>query len=162
VVIDPSYCADDVDATAILAHRSALLRDGTRAVQAALAGGLDRITSPSLRKALSADADAATVAVLADAGRDQYIAPTAYGEMSRTRELLIRRTRPALALYSNAAAATRERLVTVGAQVLPTIETWEGTSHWLHLEDPERFAALVAHWYDSAVRTRPSTPSSTP
>lgn len=162
VVIDPSYCAVGIDAVDVGAHRAELLQHGRRAVRAALAIGLDRIDSATLRETLRADADAATISVLADARRDQYIAPTAYGELTRTRELLLRRTLPALTLYSNVAAAARERAATVGAAVTPTVETWEGTSHWLHLEDPDRFAALVRRWYDLAVRTRPARPSRSP
>jgi pimeloyl-ACP methyl ester carboxylesterase len=82
----------------------------------------------------------------------------AIGRRSVARTFLRGRTCPRFAIYRSVTLAAFEReLPTEAGDV---IEVWEGAGHFLHIEQPERFAGVVADWLDRLpARTSPAASS---
>jgi pimeloyl-ACP methyl ester carboxylesterase len=61
-------------------------------------------------------------------------------------EYLGRRRAPILAIYAGAGAATSEWDRALDHGPLDEIQVWKGNGHFLHQEQPQRFAAEVRRW----------------
>lgn len=125
------------------ARLSRLRRGGTGSVLAELANGIAQVADHELRTSITEAAHLADPSFLADCFDDEYLTTTSIGIRSRTATVLARRSIPTLALYSTESAAAFERECT-GSET--TVQTWPGTSHWLHLEDADRCGDLVTAW----------------
>ncbi|MBF8185499.1 alpha/beta hydrolase [Nonomuraea sp. K274] len=73
-----------------------------------------------------------------------YVTAGAFGTRRTAEKFLARRACPALSLHSLPKAATWESAIPAppGSRVV----TWPGTGHFLHLERPAAFAALLTQW----------------
>lgn len=146
IVVEPAYGAPD--------GREAMRRWAERIEStghASLTGFFDEagagLSQPD-RAALHADLLATPVPVIASYLRSEYVDPEAIGLMPATARVASGRIRPVFAVHSSAEGAERESMLPhpSGSQT----DLWLGYGHFLHLEDPHRFAELIAAWMRGA------------
>ena len=148
VVIDPAYGHPDDDLPRLHKWLARIRAQGHEPVIRFAEEAFSELTSPGLRGSVLRDITRTPVHVLASYLESAYIADGAIGMASQSRLFLARRTRPVLAVYSNVPGAIFERsLANKGVRV----ELWLGHGHWLHLEEPARFARLMSSWSDATL-----------
>lgn len=144
VVIDPAYGADDAEMRQCPAVLADLRTRGTDAgvdfVDRAFAGALGSALHESARTRMSHTPGP----VLADLYESMYLSPGSIGSGQAARAFLPTIGKPCLSLYSTEYAADFAR--SIGWPPGSAIEVWPGTTHYLHQEDPARFAKLVRTW----------------
>ncbi|WP_223166822.1 alpha/beta fold hydrolase [Nonomuraea sp. SYSU D8015] len=136
-VIDPAYGADE-DEERLFAARLAALRAGGAAA-AVRQLGADALP-PDVRDQLLATPGH----VLAACYEGMYLTDEAFGTRRAAEKYLARRPCPVLSLHARAEPAAWESAIP--APPGSRVETWPGTSHFLHLERPAAYAALLAQW----------------
>ncbi|MFT4261915.1 MAG: alpha/beta hydrolase [Nocardioides sp.] len=141
VVIDPSYGADESEMAGTSARLEDYRRHGGLTPARGIAGGFAARANPSLLLSAQHALLCAQPRALSELFESNYLAPGAVGAEPGTRAWLGQRTVPTLALFPSEYRA-RVDLAAGGASV----EVWEGAGHFLHQEQPERFAALVRAW----------------
>lgn len=150
IVIDPAYGSDSTPAeNASWADRIEI--GGHEVVREFFQSAVGhRMPLPDRKRVLD-DVAATPADVIARYLRSEYAQADSIGLRARTEEAVKRRTRPVLAVHSTPSAAERESRLwsPEGSRV----EVWEGHGHYLHLEDPKRFARSVAAWSDARVTT---------
>jgi pimeloyl-ACP methyl ester carboxylesterase len=144
VVIDPAYGHPDGDRPALEEWAGAIERAPSATVEAFVDGAFGPSTPPQVRTAVLHDLRATDPAAFVTYLRSEYLDPDAMGLESASAAVLSRRTRPCLAVYSTATAAAFERRIGTA-----NILVWPGHGHYLHLEDPARFAGDLRAWLDA-------------
>lgn len=138
-VIDPAYGADDAEVERCPDVLADLRQRGTEAglefADRALAGS-------ALHEAVRAQMARTPGPVLASLYESMYLAAGSIGARAATRAFVPRLTRPCLSLYSTEYAADFARSLTWPPD--STIEVWPGTTHYLHQQDPHRFAEFLS------------------
>ena len=143
VLVDPIYGNEDERVDQVLA----LLRgdSGNGRQAAGFGGGFYGDATPSFlpvwhrRRAAGVPAHVATGCIAGLFDGEQPI-----GRRSVAREYLRGRQAPRLAVYRDAELAQLER--ELPGTPHDRIEIWSGAGHFLHVEEPERFNALVLDW----------------
>jgi pimeloyl-ACP methyl ester carboxylesterase len=148
VVIDPAYGSESTrEEAATWADR--IDRDGHVAVRDFFASALGERMSADDRANILHDVDHTTSDVIAAYLRSEYSEDDSIGLRSQTELAAALRRRPVLAIHSTPRGAEYEAALPSprGSQV----QQWPGYGHYLHLEDPTRFAASVAAFAESLV-----------
>ncbi|MFB2587057.1 alpha/beta fold hydrolase [Herbiconiux liukaitaii] len=150
VVIDPAYGSDSTqEKAAIWADR--IDRDGHVAVRDFFESALGERMSADDRANILHDVDHTASDVIATYLRSEYSADDSIGLRSQTGLAAALRSRPVLAIHSTPHGAESE--ATLPAPEGSRVEQWPGYGHYLHLEDPSRFASSVAAFAKSLVST---------
>ncbi|CAM3733307.1 alpha/beta fold hydrolase [Occultella aeris] len=144
VVIDPAYGHPDGDRAALQEWARAIEKAPSATVEAFVDGAFGPSTPAEVRAAVRDDLRRCDPTAFGTYLRSEYLDPDAMGLESASTAILARRSRPTLAVYSTATAAAFERR-TGTADIL----VWRGHGHYLHLEDPARFAGDVRRWLDT-------------
>lgn len=141
VVIDPAYGADPAVAPEMRAWAERVERDGHVAVDPFFAAAS---AVPSVQARVEADLLATPADVIARYLRSEYVDPDAVGLFPQTLVVAGRRRRPVLALHSRREGVAAEEALPrpAGSRIV----RWHGHGHFLHLEAPERFVALLDGW----------------
>ncbi|MGN9837810.1 alpha/beta fold hydrolase [Nonomuraea sp. H19] len=137
VVVDPAYGADAEEERLFAGRLAALRADGAAAAVRQL--GADALP-PAVRDQLLATPGH----VLAECYEGMYVTAEAFGTRRAAETYLAGRRCPVLSLHSLPEPAAWESAIPAppGSRVV----TWPGTGHFLHLERPEAFAALLTQW----------------
>ena len=151
VVVDPAYGADRAEAEGMNVWADEIAHSGADALEAFFASGFGRLPQ-SARDAVLADLRATTPAVLASYLRSEYLDAGAIGLFDATATVAARRSRPVFALHSSVRGADVEHALRPPTGSV--VRQWNGHGHFLHLEDPARFAQELAAWLD--IRKQPS------
>ncbi|WP_163544192.1 alpha/beta fold hydrolase [Occultella kanbiaonis] len=144
VVIDPAYGHPDGDRAALEEWARAIEKAPLATVEAFVDGAFGPSTPAEVRAAVRDDLRRCDPAAFVMYLRSEYLDLDAMGLESASTAVLARRSRPTLAVYSTATAAAFERRAG-GADILVR----PGHGHYLHLEDPVRFAADLRTWLDT-------------
>jgi pimeloyl-ACP methyl ester carboxylesterase len=143
-VIDPAYGADDAEIERCPEVLADLRQRGSQAgvefVDRAFAGS----TATALHRAARDQMSRTPGPVLSDLYESMYLAPGSIGARPATRAFLPTIGRPCLSLYSTEYAASFARSVTW--RTGSAVEVWPGTTHYLHQEQPARFAEFLRRW----------------
>ena len=143
VVVDPAYGADESEAASMRTLAAAIRSAGPRALVDFFESGFGVLGSQE-REGILADLQATHADVLASYLESEYLAADAIGFLEATTAVARRRVRPLLAFHSSEHGAGIER-----ALLPPTgsvVRRWDGHGHFLHLEDPARFALETKLW----------------
>ncbi|MBZ2199449.1 alpha/beta fold hydrolase [Occultella gossypii] len=151
VVIDPAYGHPDGDRAALEEWAGAIEKAPSATVETFVEGAFGPSTPTDVRTAVLDDLHGCDPAAFVTYLRSEYLDPDAIGLESASVGVLARRTRPTLAVYSTATAAAFDRRT--GAT---DILVWPGHGHYLHLEDPARFAGDLRSWLDTLGSIAPS------
>jgi pimeloyl-ACP methyl ester carboxylesterase len=143
VVIDPAYCSDETR-EAMDAWAERIEREGIPAVRGFFAAASGTRMSADDKRQLLQDVEATTAQTISSYLRSEYTSTDSIGLMERTVGAAARRVRPTLALHSTTTGEECER--TLWQPAGSHVEHWPGHGHYLHLEDPARFAATLADW----------------
>ncbi|GAA2899663.1 hypothetical protein GCM10010517_65200 [Streptosporangium fragile] len=137
VVVDPAYGADAREELLFAGRLAALRADGA----AAAVRQLGTLPGPVRDRMLATPGH-----VLTRCYEGMYLVPGAFGTRPAAEEYLAGRACPVLCLRSRPEPAAWESAVPApsGSRVV----TWPGTGHFLHLERPHAFAALLSDWLD--------------
>ncbi|TMR08996.1 alpha/beta hydrolase [Nonomuraea turkmeniaca] len=132
VVVAPAYGADEAEERLIPGRLAALRADGA----AAASRQLGPLPAPVTEQLLATPGH-----VLAECYAGMYTRPGAFGVRRAAERYLARRTCPVLAVHNVPEAARWE----AGLPAHPgsTTVVWPEAGHFLHLEQPQRFADLV-------------------
>lgn len=143
VVLDPAYGAAASDAASMAILEDAIRSSGPGALVDFFESGFGQLDADN-RETILADLHATGSGVLASYLRSEYLDPDSIGFRPSTEVAAALRTRPLLAIHSSERAAGIER------ELLPppgsVVQLWHGHGHFLHLEDPERFAHVAVNW----------------
>lgn len=143
IVVDPAYGASANSRSEMSAWADQIDADGHAAIEGFFQDAGARL-SESDRRRIRSDLLATSPGAIAGYLRSEYVDEGAIGLLPASARVAAERRRPVLAVHSTMEGLARE-------QVLPSprgsrIDVWAGYGHYLHLEDPVRFAALVTDW----------------
>ena len=143
VVLDPAYGADADTRSEMAAWADDIASNGHAAVDGFFAEAIAGLAAAD-RERLRADLLATSPDTIARYLRSEYVDEDAIGLLPASARAAAMRTRRVLAVHSSLEGLARE-------QRLPSprgsrIDVWQGHGHYFHLEDPERFASLLADW----------------
>lgn len=148
VVVDPAYGAAESSRAGMSEWASEIESDGHAAVRTFFESALGQNLAQVDADRILADLSATEPADIASYLRSEYLEPGSIGLDPDTRLAAAHRTRPVLAIHSSAAAADYEEGLPAPAG--SRVERWPGHGHFLHLEDPYRFAesirSVTASW----------------
>ncbi|GFJ95035.1 hypothetical protein Prum_086770 [Phytohabitans rumicis] len=156
VVIDPAYGATGSEADRFAERLGELNAGGAEAAVHGMAGAFRPSTPAWLRTWLVRQMLGTPGHVLAQAYAGMYLAPDAFGERSAAEAYLARRTCPALCVASLPEPAAWEARQL--RHPLSTTVVWEGTGHYLHMERPAEFVAVLRRWLVTTMVAGPVTP----
>jgi pimeloyl-ACP methyl ester carboxylesterase len=146
VLVDPVYGVDDEQIAPVLK----MIKQAPHSVAA---GSFQTFYGPNTppwlpvwhgRRILATDE-----AVIRDALIGLYEGDEGIGRRVIGEKYLRRRKAPTLAIYAGASASTAEWDRTLGHGEHDQIYDWPENGHFLHQEDPERFAREIRHWMKS-------------
>ena len=149
VLVDPQYGHDD----AILGPAVEAVRADPHGFATAAFGSFYTDLTPAwlrtwhLRRVLSTPAE-----VVAGTFAGLYDGDEGLGRRALSQGYLNRRNVPTFAVYATAALAAYEESLPHGRR--DEIAVWDGHGHFLHQEDPDRFAAAVRTWLNRLPATR--------
>lgn len=143
VVIDPAYGPSASEKEAMEAWASHIDRNHPAALTQFFAEALAGLDSETVDNAMD-DLSRTPSHVVSSYLRSEYVDEDAIGLEPSIRAAAARRIRPVLAVHSNSSAAAFERSLV--APPGSRVDEWPGFHHFLHLEDPRRFAALLDRW----------------
>lgn len=146
VVIDPAYGADAGSRAEMAAWADEIEAAGHAALRGFFAEAGKGVAGEDLRR-IEADLRATSPEVIVRYLRAEYLDDDAFGLLPGSARIAALRSRPVLAVHSTQAGVDRER--TVPSPAGSRIDLWEGCGHYLHLEHPARFAALLTEWAES-------------
>ncbi|WP_374205457.1 alpha/beta fold hydrolase [Microbacterium sp. C5A9] len=143
VVIDAAYAGDPASRSQMARWAAAIERDGLPRVSKFFALATRGMPPDAARRVL-ADVNETTPAVIASYLRSEYVDPDAIGLSPATQGAARSRRKPVLSLHSTHDSMRREAsLVTPPGSAS---NLWDGHGHYLHLEDPTRFARVLLDW----------------
>ncbi|QFR02026.1 alpha/beta hydrolase [Streptomyces phaeolivaceus] len=144
VALDPAHGADEAEVARIPARLAAYREHGARAAASFVAGAFSAQAPPGLRTAHLRTVLGTPDHVIAQAYAGMYTDPGAVGARPASEAFLLRRTQPALTVWTSAEAAEWER----GTLRVPgsRVEHWPCTGHYLHEERPDRTTRLIRDW----------------
>jgi len=142
VVVDPAYGAFD-DREAMMRWAQRIASGGHRALRAFFVEAGAGLPAAD-RAAMLADLRATPIPVIVSYLRSEYLDADAIGLMPASARIAARRVSPVLSLHSTLEGVQRERRLPhpPGSRT----DAWLGNGHFLHLQDPRRFARLVDGW----------------
>ena len=147
VMVDPAYCADAREISQAPARlRDLECRGALSAAEFAEGAFLDGRPA-ALQRAVVSQMLATPGPVLASLYASMYLEPDSLGPIPAARAALERLRMPVLSVHSTPEAAARAQEVRWpnGSEVV----VWSGVGHYLHLERPAEFGALVRDWWQS-------------
>jgi pimeloyl-ACP methyl ester carboxylesterase len=151
VVIDPAYGMPDDEAVTIETWADEIEQRGVAALLPFFESAFSARTPESVRERVLADVTATPPGAMAGYLRSEYLGPRAIGTARTAATWLRRRVAPLLVLHSTAAGA---RFSTAGAGPHTEVHTLPGHGHYPHLEDPDRFCALLGRWLGAVAGQR--------
>ncbi|HWI30059.1 MAG TPA: alpha/beta hydrolase [Microbacterium sp.] len=143
IVVDPAYGGSAAERSAMKSWAHDIEERGHESVDEFFRSALGGLNGADRERVVRDLADTPGW-VIAAYLRSEYLDAEAFGLLPRSAEVAGLRTKPVLALHSTSEGVERERRIP--APPGSRIDLWSGRGHYLHLEDPERFAALVAEW----------------
>lgn len=143
VVIDPAYAGDATSRQEMENWAAQIELLGLPSVSDFFADATIGMAPADAARVLE-DLRATDPAVIASYLRSEYVDSDAIGLNPVTARIARQRCRPVLSVHSTRESVQREAH-------LPTSpgsksEVWKGHGHYLHLEDPQRFVALLDDW----------------
>lgn len=144
VVIDPAY-AGDHSRSEMAAWADRIARDGHPEVRGFFESATAGLTASDAEQILS-DLRQTAPAVIASYLLSEYVDDGAIGLNPATPLAAAGRRRRVLSVHSTEASAQREASLPLPAGSESQI--WRGSGHYLHLEDPDRFVAVLDGWRD--------------
>jgi pimeloyl-ACP methyl ester carboxylesterase len=144
VVIDPAYGAEPSVVDEMHTWAGEILDQGHRAVLGFFTQALGNDVPSDVRARVLDDVRATPSGVIARYLLSEYVDDGALGIAPNTLSTAQRRVSPVLALQATADGVRRESALPAPAG--SRIERWRGLSHFLHLEQPRRFAELLESW----------------
>jgi pimeloyl-ACP methyl ester carboxylesterase len=155
VVLDPAYGAVGDEVAGQAADRAALWARGGEAAARQLADAYTEQTPAWLAVSTRRLLLGTPAHVLAAAYEGMYTVPDAIGNRDATEKYLARVRQPSLAIFASRSRAGWYRALP--AHPLSDVECWPGAGHYLHQEQPARFAATLERWRAAALKARVST-----
>lgn len=138
VVIDPAYGAPTSTRDEMSDWAARIESIGHAAVEEFFGDAVGSSLDPALAERIRADMRATPASAIASYLRSEYTDADALGLMDATIRAVSARQRPVLAIHSREDAARREESLPRPAG--SRVQHWPGFGHFLHLQDPERFA----------------------
>lgn len=148
VVIDPSYGADATEMAEAPARLTVYRTDGGLSAAQVIAAAFSTRADTALLIAAQHALLSSHPRALADLFESNYLAEGAVGAEAAAHVWLARRQTPTLAFYPS---ARRARLDLDAPEA--RVEIWDGAGHFMHQEQPERFAQTVLAWTDEHSKT---------
>ena len=144
VVVDPAYGALPKEMAGAPSRAADLRAQGAAAAVAFVDAVFAQHPGSPVHQAVREQMARTPGSVLADLYTSMYLAPGAAGSVPGARAAVEALRQPLLSLHSQpgAAATSRSLPSAPGSRV----EVWPGTSHYLHQERPDEFAALLVEW----------------
>lgn len=152
IVVDPAYGAPESSRSRMADWASEIRagdRDGLRDFFASAIG--PRLPAAD-RVKIFEDLLATDSATVADYLLSEYVDDDAIGLADATRRVAAARALPVLAIHSTLEGAEHES--SLPAPAGSVVEHWQDHGHFLHLEDPARFADTVVAWIEHLDRSR--------
>jgi len=149
VVIDAAYAEEASVRQEMAAWADDIERVGHASVSEFFASATTGMSPADAAQVLD-DLRATDPAVIASYLRSEYVDPDAIGLNPMTAEIARLRRKPVLSFHSTAQSVEREASLMTPAG--SRSELWHGHGHYLHLEDPDRFARRLLQW-KTAVET---------
>ncbi|WP_185278589.1 alpha/beta fold hydrolase [Leifsonia shinshuensis] len=149
IVIDPAYAAEDHQLMPMIEWAAQINQAGPSALAEFFAESFGPALSGPDRERILNDLSATPASVISSYLRSEYVDADAVGLWTQTFRAAKRRTRPVLAFHSTLERALQERALPAPAG--SDIRVWDGAGHFLHLEDPIRFASDSARWAEITV-----------
>lgn len=143
VVIDPAYGADASTRQDMSVWADRISGEGHQAVMDFFRSASEQVAEPTGQRILE-DVLATAPDVIAAYLRSEYVDDDAVGLLPATQQLAAQRVRPVLAIHSTPRGALRES--ELAAPKGSRTDVWGGYSHYLHLENPDRFVAELVRW----------------
>lgn len=146
IVIDAAYAGDPESRPRMAAWAREIERDGLAGVSDFFASAT-RGMRPSDARQVRDDLHATAPAVIASYLRSEYVDSDAIGLSPATQRAASFRRNPVLSLHSTIESVQRE-----ASLFTPTgsaSDLWEGHGHYLHLENPPRFAKALDEWLEN-------------
>ncbi|PJM75508.1 alpha/beta fold hydrolase [Bifidobacterium simiarum] len=150
VVIDPAYGGDDSaeDVAQSVSTLSALRADAYGTMREFIKGAFSPYLGQEARQAIVDDIPRTNPKALADYFESEYLDDDSFGLKRDSRPMMARRTRPVLGIYRTEERGDFERENDPDS-VPVEISVWGSDhGHFLHMEEPERFAGEVIAWAD--------------
>jgi pimeloyl-ACP methyl ester carboxylesterase len=144
VVIDPAYGADPAVVDEMGAWADEIVEQGHPAVLGFFTKALGDDVPSEVRARVLEDVRATPSDAIARYLSSEYVDDGALGVAPNTLSAAQRRVSPVLALQATDDGVRRESALPAPAG--SRIERWRGLSHFLHLEQPRRFADLLESW----------------
>lgn len=153
VVIDPAYNGTDAveDLVSMRATLAALRADARGTMREFVQGARSQYLPDKDFEAVLADIDRTNPKALADYYSSEYLEAGSFGLMSHVCEVTGRRSKPVLGFYTSPARAKAEHACNPKGMPVATHVWTGGHGHFMHLEDPRRFADETADWVDAIV-----------
>lgn len=150
VVVDPAYGGSDAEGDHAPALLDRLRGDAHGTMEDFVQGAFSDFLPRSARETILDDIYRTNPVALADFYASEYLDRGAFGLLRHTAEVTGLRTKPVLGIYASQVRGRMERSVDPG-QLPVDISVWQGGhGHFLHMEDPSRFAddvdAFVDHY----------------
>lgn len=143
VVIDPAYAGEASSRQEMAEWAAEIERFGHPSVSSFFASATAGMSPADAAHVLD-DLHATDPATIASYLRSEYVDPDAIGLNPLTAEIAQLRRKPVLSVHSTARSVERE--ASLMSPRGSSSELWDGHGHYLHLEDPQRFASLLLKW----------------
>lgn len=153
VVIDPAYNGTDTpeDIASMQGTLAELRADALGTMHEFVQGAKSPYLSDGAFDNIVADIDRTNPVALADYYSSEYLEKGSFGLMSHVREVTARRSKPVLGFYTIEARAKAEHACDPKGLPVATHVWTGGHGHFMHLEEPRRFADETADWVDEIV-----------
>lgn len=154
VVIDPAYAGEAGSRPEMAAWATRIEDRGLSAVSDFFASATSGMSTHDARQVM-ADMRLTSPADIASYLRSEYVDADAVGLAPHTARVARLRKHPVLSVHSTQASEDRES--SLPSPPGSASEIWPGHGHYLHLEDADRFVALLARWRTHLLSDRPRT-----
>lgn len=145
VVIDPAYAGDADSRAEMAAWADRIAREGHPAVSDFFQSATDGLTGSTADQLLT-DLRQTAPDVIASYLRSEYVDDGAIGLNPGTAFAAAGRRHRVLSVHSTDASAQRE--ASLPSPAGSESQTWQRHGHFLHLQDPDRFVAVLDRWRD--------------
>lgn len=143
VVIDPAYAGESSSRQEMAEWAAEIEGVGHPSVASFFASATAAMPPADAGRVL-ADLRATDPAVIASYLRSEYVDSDAIGLNPMTAQVAQLRRKPVLSVHSTVGSVERE--ASLATPPGSRSELWDGHGHYLHLEDPQRFARMLLTW----------------